>query len=63
MKLPHALQIYFTVSVKKGTVCRCIFQGNAAGEEAHSITCLLADNFCLSAMKELLKSDNVCERK
>jgi len=28
MKLPHALQIYLTVFVKK--LCGCIFQGNAA---------------------------------
>jgi len=28
MKLPHALQIYSTVFVKKCT--RCIFQGSAA---------------------------------
>jgi len=52
MKLPHSLQIYSTVSVKK-----CVFaffnvmQQQTIGEVGNSITHLWANNFCLPQWK------------
>jgi len=55
MKLPHALPIYSTVSVKKCYVV-AFFQGRAATNRRwsgkfNSITCPWADNFCLLQWK------------
>ena len=52
MKLPHALQIYLTVFVKKCMQLHFkVVQQQPIGKVGNSITCLWADNFCLQQWK------------